>query len=159
MCWSKGPRLKPHLAPNRILARYWSAVWWPASGVILLIPAFFWFVPRAPAVGRRATGRLEGTVSVEDPGHQSDAASVRVLASGPIKIETQTNADGKYVFVGLPPGNYTVEATSHISRLCYEIAQNAPCSRSRGSLNMRPKSVCAARGRAAVKVLVTRCFL
>ena len=34
------------------------------------------------------------------------------MASGPVNIETETNADGKYVFVALPPGSYTVEATS-----------------------------------------------
>ena len=34
------------------------------------------------------------------------------MASGPVNIETETNADGKYVFAALPPGSYTVETTS-----------------------------------------------
>ncbi|MFY9936062.1 MAG: carboxypeptidase regulatory-like domain-containing protein [Silvibacterium sp.] len=59
----------------------------------------------------KVTGRLEGTVFVGDDGHQSYTAGAKVLASGPIKIETETTADGKYVFVALPPGSYTVTVT------------------------------------------------
>ncbi len=59
----------------------------------------------------KASGRLEGTVFVGDQGHQSYTVGAKVLANGPVKIETETNTDGRYVFIALPPGSYTVEAT------------------------------------------------
>jgi len=59
----------------------------------------------------KASGRLEGRVFVGDQGHQSYTVGAKVLANGPVKIETETNTDGRYVFIALPPGSYTVEAT------------------------------------------------
>jgi hypothetical protein len=58
------------------------------------------------------TGRLEGTVFVVDQGHQTLISGATVHASGTVHFETETNANGKYVFVALPPGTYTVEVTS-----------------------------------------------
>jgi hypothetical protein len=57
-------------------------------------------------------GRIEGTVFVMVQGHQTYTSGAKVLASGPVNFEIVTNADGRYVFGALPPGNYTVEATS-----------------------------------------------
>jgi hypothetical protein len=59
----------------------------------------------------KASGRLEGTVFVGDQDHQSCTVGAKVLANGPVKIETETNTEGRYVFIALPPGSYTVEAT------------------------------------------------
>ena len=58
------------------------------------------------------TGRIEGTVFVIEQGHQTYMSGARVVASGPVNSEIETNTDGKYLFVALPPGHYTVEATS-----------------------------------------------
>jgi hypothetical protein len=58
------------------------------------------------------TGRIEGTVSVVDQGRQTLTSGAKVQASGPVHFETETNANGKYVFVALPPGSYSVEVTS-----------------------------------------------
>jgi hypothetical protein len=38
-------------------------------------------------------------------------AGAKVVASGPVRIETETNAEGKYAFLGMAPGMYTIEAT------------------------------------------------
>jgi hypothetical protein len=85
---------------------------WRARTAFVLMFAVHQLTPCAIASdNNKATSRLEGTVSVGDQGHLSYMAGAKVLASGPVKIETETNADGRYVFVALPPGTYTVEAT------------------------------------------------
>jgi hypothetical protein len=61
--------------------------------------------------GTTPTGRLEGTAFVGVHGHQSYTSGTKILASGPVNSETETNADGKFVFVALPPGTYTVDAS------------------------------------------------
>jgi hypothetical protein len=38
-------------------------------------------------------------------------AGAKVAASGPVRIETETNAEGRYTFLGMAPGMYTIEAT------------------------------------------------
>ena len=58
------------------------------------------------------TGKLEGTVFVMEQGHQICTSGAKVLASDPVNFEIATNADGRFVFVALPPGNYTVEASA-----------------------------------------------
>ncbi|WP_035352852.1 TonB-dependent receptor [Edaphobacter aggregans] len=81
---------------------------------IFLMFVFCGFAPQALANDNgKQTGRLEGTVFVGDEGHQSYMSGTKVLASdGPVQFKTVTNADGKFVFVALPPGTYTIEASS-----------------------------------------------
>jgi Carboxypeptidase regulatory-like domain len=45
------------------------------------------------------------------PGDHSYVAGAKLIAIGPVVIETETSADGKYAFVLMPPGKYTVEAS------------------------------------------------
>src|SRR5271168_2222641 len=102
---------KPHLTFHRLTVR-WSAGLWQAREAIFLMFAVLQLSQCAVARDNgKATGSIEGAVFVEDQGHQSYAAGARVLASGPVKIEAETNADGKYVFAALPPGTYTVAVT------------------------------------------------
>ena len=80
---------------------------------VFLMVALCRFAPSALASDNgKPTGRIEGTVFVGDQGHQSYSSGTKVLASGPVTTVTETNAEGKFVFVALPAGDYTVEATS-----------------------------------------------
>ena len=79
---------------------------------ILLMGAYLGCFPCADATdGTTPTGGLEGIAFVGVHGHQSHTSGTKILASGPVNSETETNADGKFVFVALPPGTYTVEAS------------------------------------------------
>ena len=109
---NKFTKRKLHLLLDRITVRYWSAGLWQALTAFVLMFAVLGLTPRAIASdNNKASGRLEGTVFVGDQGHQSYTVGAKVLASGPVKIETETNTDGRYIFVALPPGSYTVKAT------------------------------------------------
>ncbi len=71
-----------------------------------------WLVPGALGKDDHGgTGRVEGTVFVGDSGDLSYVPEAKVMVTGPVMAETGTDADGKYALEGLPPGNYTVEAT------------------------------------------------
>ena len=61
--------------------------------------------------GNKATGRVEGTVFVGDSGDPSYVPQARILVTGPVMAETETDADGKYALDGLTSGSYTVQAT------------------------------------------------
>lgn len=100
------------LAPHRTPSRHWAAGFWRTPWAIFLALAVLRFAPGALASDESgANGKVEGTVFVEDHGDQTYVAGVKVLASGPVIRETETNTDGKYAFVAMPPGNYTVTAT------------------------------------------------
>ena len=45
------------------------------------------------------------------PHGQAYVAGAKVVASGPVRMETETNAQGRYAFIGMTPGTYTIEAT------------------------------------------------
>ena len=100
--------------------RYWRVRWLRTAVAVFLMFAVLRLASYALANDNgKPTGRLEGTVFVGDHGHQSYSSGAKVLASGPIKIETETTADGKYRFCRAAPGDYTVEATySGLGRWC-----------------------------------------
>ena len=62
-----------------------------------------------------STGRatIVGNVYVVNPsGEQSVVPGARVKLSGPVSMQTESNKDGKYSFVAVPVGTYTLEAAS-----------------------------------------------
>ena len=105
-------RLEPHVK-NRAPARCWSMGWRRTPKAFFLMFALCRLASCALANAEsEPTGRIEGTVFVMEQGHRTYTSGAKVLASGPVNFEIVTNADGRYGFVALPPGNYTVEATS-----------------------------------------------
>src|ERR1700761_28931 len=99
------------LSLSRESAQYWAAGVWRVRRAIFLALVVPWFAPRILAnEDSNAAGKLEGAAFVGDPDHRSYAAGAKVVASGPVTLETETNADGKYAFVAVPPGSYTVKA-------------------------------------------------
>jgi Carboxypeptidase regulatory-like domain len=100
-------------AKDRATARCWSAGWRQASQTFLLLFSLCRFASCALTNAEgELSGKIEGTVFVMEQGHQIYTSGAKVLASGPVNSEIVTNADGRFVFAALPPGDYTVEATS-----------------------------------------------
>lgn len=100
-------------AKDRTTARCWSAGWRQAPQTFLLLFALARFASCALTNAEgEPSGKIEGTVFFMEQGHQIYTSGAKVLASGPVNSEIVTNADGRFVFVALPPGNYTVEVTS-----------------------------------------------
>src|SRR5215469_16972809 len=68
------------------------------------------FGMRANADGEKM-GKLEGTVSTGETASLSYVPGARVQASGPVTIQTEADAEGKFVFGEMPAGSYTLTAT------------------------------------------------
>ena len=91
--------------------QYWAAGAARVRRAILLALVVPWFALSILANdGSNAAGKLEGAAFVGDPDHRSYVAGAKVVASGPVTLETETNADGKYAFAAVPAGSYTVKA-------------------------------------------------
>jgi len=85
---------------------------WRTCGIAFLLLALLWSLSNVLAGGESSlTGKLEETVFVGEASNESYAAGAKIQVDGPVRIETKTNSDGKYVFVGLPPGTYVVQAS------------------------------------------------
>lgn len=82
----------------------------------LLLPIFAVSLSTASAHGKQpnaATAKVSGTVFVQDSaGNRSVVPAARVKLDGPVTFETETDENGDYVVVAVPPGTYTVEAVS-----------------------------------------------
>jgi hypothetical protein len=105
-------KLESH-ANSRTIPRCWSVGWRQAPKKLLLLFAFCRFASCTLGNAEsKPSGKIEGTVFVMEQGHQTYTPGAKIVASGPVNFEIVTNADGKFVFVALPPGNYTVEASS-----------------------------------------------
>src|ERR1700756_5213776 len=103
-------RTAQDLVSNRAPTRSRMPGVWLARGVIFLVIAASCRGHRVLASDERdATGAIEGIVYAGGSGAQSPVAQATVRISGAVVRETQTNADGRYAFVALPPGIYTVE--------------------------------------------------
>ena len=130
-----------NLTQNRAPAQYWAARLWKVRRAIVLALVVPWFALRTLAGEESsATGNVEGAAFVGDSGHRSYVAGAKVVASGPVTLETETNADGKYAFVAVPPGRYTFKAS--FSGLDAEQAVLVEASRVvQVELQLRPEKV------------------
>ena len=90
--------------------------------------------------GHGTTGAIEGKVSVANPGQQSYVIGAKVTANGPVTVETETYANGKYMFVSVPPGTYTVKATFSGLEAVQTVSVVAN-RRAQISLELRPPAV------------------
>jgi len=129
------------LTQNRATAQYWAARLWKVRRAIVIALVVPWFALRTLAGEESSgTGNVEGAAFVGDSGHRSYVAGAKVVASGPVTLETETNADGKYAFVGVPPGRYTFKAS--FSGLDAEQAVLVEASRVvQVELQLRPEKV------------------
>src|ERR1700733_2897397 len=80
-------------------------------GATLLALTVLWFARYALAGDDNATGKVEGTALIAGAHGQAYVAGAKVVVSGPVRMETETNAEGRYAFPGMAPGTYTIEAT------------------------------------------------
>ena len=81
----------------------------PITWLLILLA---WLAPIACGQEKQeTTSRLEGVVFIGESGDPSYVPGAKVLVSGPIMAETETNDEGKYAFNGIPPGTYEVEAS------------------------------------------------
>ena len=104
-------RRERKLALRQKPTQYWAAGAARVRRAILLALVVPWFAPSILANdGGNAAGKLEGAAFVGDPDHRSYVAGAKVVATGPVTLETETNADGKYAFAAVPAGSYTVKA-------------------------------------------------
>ena len=58
-----------------------------------------------------ATGLIEGQVSLSGISQHQSIAGAVVAARGPVLLNTETDANGKYLFAKVPPGEYKISAT------------------------------------------------
>lgn len=78
--------------------------------LVLAIQCFAAGVPAKSDGGKM--GKLEGTVSTGDTSAGSYVAGANVQASGPVTIETETNAEGQFAFGEVPAGSYTLTVSA-----------------------------------------------
>jgi hypothetical protein len=113
---------------------------WRVPGVIFLVIAVLFLAPYVRANDNSATGTVEGRIFTGDSPAATYVVGAKVSVIGPVTIHTETDADGKYAFVALPPGSYTVsagfsglEATQAITVEANQVV--------RASLRLRPSEV------------------
>lgn len=83
------------------------------NGIFLLAALIaMWVLSPFFAHGQSAVkpGTVDGTVLVVDSGGPSLLPGAKVVLKGPSTLETETDADGKYSFSEVAPGEYTIEA-------------------------------------------------
>jgi hypothetical protein len=84
-----------------------------ATSPLVLLFALYFSVSEVSAKGKGSkTGELKGTVAIGDGAAWSYVPAARVLAIGPITVQTEANSEGKFAFEEMPAGSYTVTASA-----------------------------------------------
>src|SRR5258706_15161950 len=79
--------------------------------LIVLALLATWSIPHA-VTAQGSNGMAQGIVN-DDKGNPVEGATVLFLSTqSGRKIETKTNKKGEYFQIALPPGNYTITATT-----------------------------------------------
>jgi hypothetical protein len=82
-----------------------------AAPLLALLLALHYFAAEVSANGDGSKmGKLEGTVWTGDAVPRSFAPAAKVQAIGPVSVQTETNAEGRFAFGEMPAGSYTVKA-------------------------------------------------
>jgi hypothetical protein len=83
-----------------------------ATPLLVLLLALHFSVSEVSANGEGSKpGKLKGTVSIGDGAARSYVPAAKVLAIGPITVQTEANSEGKFAFGEMPAGSYTVTAS------------------------------------------------
>jgi len=78
---------------------------------LLILSALALLLPCLAEDGSAASGSIRGQVMTKSPnGEPAVLSQARVVLHGPTNKETQSDAKGAFVFDGLPPGIYEIEA-------------------------------------------------
>lgn len=104
--------LQPGLPDNRPSADGWRPFLFPFFALVLIL---FIGLPASPAEVQSPKGTLRGTVTALDSdGNPFNFPGVNIKLTGAppsaVSLSTFSGDDGKYEFVELPPGSYTLEA-------------------------------------------------
>jgi hypothetical protein len=84
-----------------------------ATPLVALFLALHFSAGEVPANGEGSkTGELKGTVSIGDGAARSYVPAAKILAIGPITVQTEANSEGKFAFGEMPAGSYTVTASA-----------------------------------------------
>lgn len=101
------------LAPPLVRARErrWSLHKTRTRRILLLWVILCCSLPRVMAQENgHATGSIEGQVFLSGIGQHQFITGAAVAARGPVLLNTETDANGKYLFAEVPPGEYTISA-------------------------------------------------
>jgi hypothetical protein len=84
-----------------------------ATQVFVLLFVLHFSVSDVSANGEESKmGELKGTVSIGDGAARSYVPAAKVLAIGPITVQTEANSEGKFAFGEMPAGSYSVTASA-----------------------------------------------
>src|SRR4051794_18536914 len=93
-------------APECARERSQSDIWWNVIGVIIVCCVAITGVLAQSSSDSSA--RLTGTVFVLDSQGRSYISNARVVLSGAVSVEAQSDKDGRFNFAAVPPGAYKI---------------------------------------------------
>ena len=108
---SKSKRRELGRARNGAFARHCGESRWRPRKVILLVLVISSAFPSARAQQGGRTGTVVGVAIIGAPGDRLCVAGAKIVAIGPLTLETETDQEGKFTLGAVAPGNYTVIAT------------------------------------------------